>query len=81
MSSTLDEHVYDDLIDKDDTKTKSQRSCLDSLQSRNSNSTIPVSQRFTSEDKECLLLGSLHLSSSNFLMLISGEEQSNISIV
>jgi hypothetical protein len=45
MVSTLDEHVYDELIDREGTKTKSQRSCLDSLQSRNSNSTIPVSQR------------------------------------
>jgi hypothetical protein len=45
MVSTLDEHVYDELIDKEDTETKSQRSCLDSLQSGNSNSTIPVSQR------------------------------------
>ena len=45
MVSTLDEHVYDELIDKEDTKTKSQRMCLDSLQSGNSNSTIPVSQR------------------------------------
>ena len=44
MSSTLDEHVYDELIDKEDTKTKCQRSCLDSLQPVNSNSTIPVSQ-------------------------------------
>ena len=44
MSSTLDEHVYDDLIDKEDRKTKSQSICLDSLQPGNSNSTIPVSQ-------------------------------------
>ena len=44
MSSTLDEHVYDDLIDKDDTNTKSQRSCLDSSQPGNSNITILVSQ-------------------------------------
>ena len=44
MVSTLDEHVYDELMDREDTKTKSQRSCLDSLQSGNSNSTIPVSQ-------------------------------------
>ncbi len=45
MVSTLDEHVYDELNDREGTKTKSQRSCLDSLQSGNSNSTIPVSQR------------------------------------
>lgn len=44
MSSTLDEHVYDDLIHKEDRKTKSQSSCLDSLQPGNYNSTIPVSQ-------------------------------------
>jgi hypothetical protein len=44
MPSTLDEHIYDDLIDKEETKTKSQISFLDSLQPGNSNSTIPVSQ-------------------------------------
>ena len=43
-SSTLDDDVYDDLIDKEDTKTKRQSSCLDSLQPGNSNSTIPISQ-------------------------------------
>ena len=44
MPSTLDEHIYDDLIDKEETKTKGQISFLDSLQLGNSNSTIPVSQ-------------------------------------
>ena len=44
LPSTLDEHIYDDLIDKEETKTKSQISFLDSLQPGNSNSTIPVSQ-------------------------------------
>jgi hypothetical protein len=56
--------------------SESQRSCLDNLQPGNSNTTIPVSQ-----SKECLPLGSFHLSSFNFLMLKSDEEQSNISIV
>ena len=44
MPSTLDEHIYDDLIDKEETKTKIQISFLDSLPPGNSNSTIPVSQ-------------------------------------
>jgi hypothetical protein len=43
-SSTLDEDVYDDIIDKEDTKTKRQSSCLDSLQPGNSNNTIRISQ-------------------------------------
>ena len=44
MSSTLDEYVYEDIIDTEDTKAKSQSSCLDSLQPGKRNSTIPVSQ-------------------------------------
>ena len=44
MSSTLDEHVYDEIIDTEDTKEKGQSSCLDSLQQGKRNSTIPVSQ-------------------------------------
>ncbi len=43
-SSTLDVDVHDDIIDKEDTKTKRQSSCLDSLQPGNSNSTTPISQ-------------------------------------
>jgi hypothetical protein len=37
--------VYEDIIDTEDTKAKSQSSCLDSLQPGKRNSTIPVSQR------------------------------------
>lgn len=44
MSSTLDEPVYNVIIDEEDTETKSQSSCLDSLPLGNSNSTIPISQ-------------------------------------
>lgn len=44
MSSTLDEPVYNVIIDEEDTETKSQSSCLDSLPPRNSNSTISISQ-------------------------------------
>jgi hypothetical protein len=43
MSSTLDEYVYEDIIDTEDTKAKSQSSCLDSLQPGKRNSTILVS--------------------------------------
>jgi hypothetical protein len=41
MSSTLDEHVFDDLIYKEDTKTKCQRSC--SLKPVKRSISIPVS--------------------------------------
>ena len=44
MSSTLDEHVHDDLIYKEDTKTKCQRSC--SLKPVNRSISIPVSFSF-----------------------------------